>query len=186
MKRRDFLTAAAGGAGMLLTPRSALEALARMSPAAPWLLVPMDEVQADHLKAYGVAFRPSSAAGRSSGSSTTGAARSSCPEMPRRCVIAPSRASTRSRRTTARLRACERRSSSRTWTRCRSRRRRRSRVCAAQRGTLGRCRYHGAQLRRREVRQASGTARSSRAGSRSTTGSTCTTKTSPASTPSSC
>ena len=56
MKRRDFLTAAAGGAGMLLTPRSALEALARMSPAAPWLLVPMDEVQADHLKAYGVAF----------------------------------------------------------------------------------------------------------------------------------
>jgi len=57
MRRRDFLTAAAGGAGLLLTPGSALSALTRMPGVAPWLLVPMDEVQADHLKAYGVAFR---------------------------------------------------------------------------------------------------------------------------------
>ena len=57
MKRRDFLTAAAGGAGILLSPRSALATIGRLSPAAPWLVVPMDDVQADHLKAYGVAFR---------------------------------------------------------------------------------------------------------------------------------
>ena len=48
MKRREFV---ALGATALLRPR-----LVR-SRMAPWLLVPMDERQADHLKAYGLAFR---------------------------------------------------------------------------------------------------------------------------------
>jgi len=50
MKRRAFLGA---GAALLLPRRPA----ARPPQASPWLLVPMDEGQADHLKAYGVAFR---------------------------------------------------------------------------------------------------------------------------------
>ncbi len=49
MKRRDFV---AVGAAAILRPR----VFAR-SRLAPWLLVPMDEGQADHLKAYGLAFR---------------------------------------------------------------------------------------------------------------------------------
>jgi len=48
MKRRDFVALGA----MVMTPR----VFARR-PAAPWLLVPMDDAQSDHLKAYGVAFR---------------------------------------------------------------------------------------------------------------------------------
>jgi hypothetical protein len=53
MKRRDFLIS--GTAGLVaLSPR-----LGRLSlfSAAPWLLVPMDDAQSDHLKAYGVTFR---------------------------------------------------------------------------------------------------------------------------------
>jgi hypothetical protein len=53
MKRRDFLIT--GTAGLVaLSPR-----LGRLSvfTAAPWLLVPMDDAQSDHLKAYGVTFR---------------------------------------------------------------------------------------------------------------------------------
>jgi hypothetical protein len=48
MKRREFV---ALGAAALMRPR-----LVR-GRMAPWLLVPMDERQADHLKAYGLAFR---------------------------------------------------------------------------------------------------------------------------------
>ena len=53
MKRRDFL--AKGTAGLVALSPS----LGRLGvfTAAPWLLVPMDDVQSDHLKAYGVAFR---------------------------------------------------------------------------------------------------------------------------------
>jgi len=53
MRRRDFLRSATGalaGAPLLAFPR-----LGRRR--APWLLVPMDDTQADHLKAYGVVFR---------------------------------------------------------------------------------------------------------------------------------
>jgi hypothetical protein len=53
MKRREFLTRAGSGL-MALSPAIAR---IRVGGAAPWLLVPMDEAQADHLKAYGVAFR---------------------------------------------------------------------------------------------------------------------------------
>lgn len=58
MRRRDFLGALGGplllGAGM---PR-ALGGLERLwTPAARWLLVPMDDAQNDHLKAYGVTYR---------------------------------------------------------------------------------------------------------------------------------
>jgi hypothetical protein len=48
MKRRDFV---ALGAAAMVRPR-----LVR-GRMAPWLLVPMDDRQADHLKAYGLAFR---------------------------------------------------------------------------------------------------------------------------------
>ena len=48
MKRRDFVALSAAA---IIRPR-----LVR-SRMAPWLLVPMDERQADHLKAYGLAFR---------------------------------------------------------------------------------------------------------------------------------
>ena len=48
MKRRDFVALSAAA---IIRPR-----LVR-SRVAPWLLVPMDERQADHLKAYRLAFR---------------------------------------------------------------------------------------------------------------------------------
>ena len=54
MKRREFVTRA--GAGLIaLTP--GLPRLPVYGRAAPWLLVPMDDAQSDHLKAYGLAFR---------------------------------------------------------------------------------------------------------------------------------
>jgi hypothetical protein len=48
VRRREFIAAGA----LALTP-----ALRLPGRRASWLLVPMDEAQADHLKAYGVAFR---------------------------------------------------------------------------------------------------------------------------------
>jgi hypothetical protein len=54
MRRRDFLRRAGGAlAGAPLLHR--LEARGRRR--ARWLLVPMDDAQSDHLKAYGVTFR---------------------------------------------------------------------------------------------------------------------------------
>ena len=55
MKRRRFIGTAAGGLAAL-TPLSPLWS-AGWRAAAPWLLIPMDDSQTDHLKAYGVAFR---------------------------------------------------------------------------------------------------------------------------------
>jgi len=53
MRRRDFLVGAGGAlAGMPLLSRRLIPLI-----RAPWLLVPMDDAQADHLKAYGVVFR---------------------------------------------------------------------------------------------------------------------------------
>ncbi len=60
MNRREFVRR--GSAGLFtLSP-----GLARLggAGAAPWLLVPMDEAQADHLKAYGLAFRVLERGGR--------------------------------------------------------------------------------------------------------------------------
>jgi hypothetical protein len=54
MKRREFVARASAGL-VALTP--ALPRLALRGRAAPWLLVPMDDAQSDHLKAYGLAFR---------------------------------------------------------------------------------------------------------------------------------
>ena len=54
MKRRTFVRLAAAGAGSLALPGRLAAWPARVSP---WLLAPMDDAQADHLKAYGVAFR---------------------------------------------------------------------------------------------------------------------------------
>ncbi len=57
MKRRDFL----GALGAPLVFGLGSPGLRRFSGlrsfSAPWLLVPMDDVQTDHLKAYGVTYR---------------------------------------------------------------------------------------------------------------------------------
>ncbi len=53
MRRRDFLSVS-GGAFVALGPSLSLP---WRWPLAPWLLVPMDDAQADHLKAYGVTYR---------------------------------------------------------------------------------------------------------------------------------
>jgi hypothetical protein len=54
MKRREFVARASAGI-VALTP--GLPRLPLRGRAAPWLLVPMDDAQSDHLKAYGLAFR---------------------------------------------------------------------------------------------------------------------------------
>src|SRR5262245_3001026 len=51
--RREFLGRSAAGLAML---SPTLERF-RFRAAPPWLLVPMDDAQSDHLKAYGLAFR---------------------------------------------------------------------------------------------------------------------------------
>jgi hypothetical protein len=53
VKRREFL--ARGGAGLLAL--SPMRSLGRFASGASWLLVPMDDVQSDHLKAYGLTYR---------------------------------------------------------------------------------------------------------------------------------
>ncbi|HEX5003918.1 MAG TPA: hypothetical protein VFV65_01295 [Gemmatimonadales bacterium] len=53
MRRRDFLWRAGG----VLAALPAIPGLRTFEGRAPWLLVPMDDQQADHLKAYGVVFR---------------------------------------------------------------------------------------------------------------------------------
>ncbi len=53
MKRREFVARTCAGLATL----SPLSRLTLASAAAPWLLVPMDDAQADHLKAYGLTFR---------------------------------------------------------------------------------------------------------------------------------
>jgi len=61
MKRRDFVQAVGGSLlGGLAVPRSI--SLHRLTAAS--LLVPMDEAQSDHLKAYGVAYRVVQAGGK--------------------------------------------------------------------------------------------------------------------------
>jgi hypothetical protein len=56
MKRREFVTVAGSGLIALSPP---LAWVRRWSGTAlsPWLLVPMDDAQSDHLKSYGVAYR---------------------------------------------------------------------------------------------------------------------------------
>jgi hypothetical protein len=54
MKRREFVVRASAGL-VALTP--GLPRLPVRGRVAPWLLVPMDDAQSDHLKAYGLAFR---------------------------------------------------------------------------------------------------------------------------------
>jgi len=53
VKRREFVARTCAGLATL----SPLSRLTLASAAAPWLLVPMDDAQADHLKAYGLTFR---------------------------------------------------------------------------------------------------------------------------------
>ena len=54
MRRREFVVRASAG---LVTLTPGLLRLPVGNGAAPWLLVPMDDAQSDHLKAYGLAFR---------------------------------------------------------------------------------------------------------------------------------
>ncbi|HYC32565.1 MAG TPA: hypothetical protein VEB59_09790, partial [Gemmatimonadales bacterium] len=62
MNRRRFLRR--GSAGLLML-HPALRGVTGLVPGAPpWLLVPMDDGQADHLKAYGLAFRVLERGGR--------------------------------------------------------------------------------------------------------------------------
>src|SRR5215216_5050549 len=53
MKRREFVSRVAAGA-VALSPGLSWT---RRYTASPWLLVPMDDAQSDHLKAYGLAYR---------------------------------------------------------------------------------------------------------------------------------
>jgi hypothetical protein len=53
MKRRDFVARSVAGLAALSPALS----WTRRLTGAPWLLVPMDDSQSDHLKAYGLAFR---------------------------------------------------------------------------------------------------------------------------------
>jgi hypothetical protein len=57
MNRRDFLARSCAGLASLSPVLSPLLAAGRHGTGAPWLLVPMDDAQSDHLKAYGLAFR---------------------------------------------------------------------------------------------------------------------------------
>jgi hypothetical protein len=61
MRRREFVHRMGLGA-LALSPGVAGIRLPR--GAAPWLLLPMDDAQSDHLKAYGVAFRVLERSGR--------------------------------------------------------------------------------------------------------------------------
>ena len=54
MKRRDFVLRSCAGLAALTPGLPRFPVLGR---AAPWLLVPMDDAQTEHLKAYGLAFR---------------------------------------------------------------------------------------------------------------------------------
>jgi hypothetical protein len=53
MKRRDFVSRTCAGL-VALSPAGSLR---NLWVAAPWLLVPMDDTQSDHLKAYGLTYR---------------------------------------------------------------------------------------------------------------------------------
>ena len=52
MRRRDFVSRTCAGL-MSLSPAASW----RFGSSAPWLLVPMDDAQTDHLKAYGLTYR---------------------------------------------------------------------------------------------------------------------------------
>jgi hypothetical protein len=62
VKRRAFVRVGAAGLAALHPGAGWLSLVPH--GAAPWLLVPMDEAQADHLKAYGLAFRVLERGGR--------------------------------------------------------------------------------------------------------------------------
>src|SRR4051812_36980949 len=53
MRRREFVFRTAGGMAAL----SPLRSLLPLRSGAPWLLIPMDDAQTDHLKAYGLTYR---------------------------------------------------------------------------------------------------------------------------------
>ncbi|HTS89514.1 MAG TPA: hypothetical protein VMG41_13565 [Gemmatimonadales bacterium] len=60
MKRREFVGAMGGAAALGVFRRFGV----RERKASPWLLVPMDDSQTDHLKAYGVTYRVVARGGR--------------------------------------------------------------------------------------------------------------------------
>jgi len=69
MKRREFLATAARQYGrtagaLLLLPWERLSVLPSSRPTVTQLLLPMDDSQANHLKAYGVTFRALKRGGR--------------------------------------------------------------------------------------------------------------------------
>jgi hypothetical protein len=62
VNRRDFVRT--GSAGLFALHPAVLRVGSVLAPSAPWLLVPMDDAQKDHLKAYGLAFRVLERGGR--------------------------------------------------------------------------------------------------------------------------
>src|ERR671933_1280069 len=56
MKRREFVSRTCASLAAL-HPVLCGRLFAGTRAAAPWLLVPMDDAQSDHLKAYGLAYR---------------------------------------------------------------------------------------------------------------------------------
>jgi hypothetical protein len=56
MKRREFVSRTCAGL-VALHPLLSRRFVSWSQPASPWLLVPMDDAQSDHLKAYGLAYR---------------------------------------------------------------------------------------------------------------------------------
>ena len=63
MRRRHFVGAAAHGLGGLVAGDWAFRRLG-WPAAAPYLLIPMDDSQGDHLKAYGLTYRALERGGR--------------------------------------------------------------------------------------------------------------------------
>ncbi len=61
MRRRKFLRSTCAG---MLSLSPALSRISLPRAAAPWVMVPMDDAQTDHLKAYGLAFRVLERGGR--------------------------------------------------------------------------------------------------------------------------
>ena len=64
MKRRDFLESSALSLAFGWGGTSARRLGGRGAGPAPWLLVPMDDAQSDHLKAYGLTYRVLERGGR--------------------------------------------------------------------------------------------------------------------------
>ncbi len=183
MRRREFVHRMGLGA-LALSPGLAGIRLPR--GAAPWLLVPMDDAQSDHLKAYGLAFRVLERGDRAEwllnyrgGSFLVPADAATIRDAALAGVTTEPLDDGAGRQIRGEIQGgnmdavpLEKVAQG-------------GGVRAAQRGALGRRGHHGAQLRRHQVREDLGRGGAGARSSRTTTGSISTTRTSPGSTRSS-